>query len=182
MNAKNVIVDVSHASVLTCADVFKTSKKAVIISHGAAHALCKSARCSPDEVIQAVADSGGVFGVFMMSCWLTDDPVATVEHLIAQLRHIINVGGIEAVGISNDYLLTGEQAPLEDYYPWWQEMAALGLEGFDELPKHIVIPELNNLQRMFTIDAALKKAGFTCSERDKIMGGNWVRLLKQELG
>ena len=192
MNAKNVIVDISHASPLTCADVFETSKKPVVLTHGAAHSLCKSARCSPDEVIKGVADSGGVFGIFMMSCWLTDAPVPTVEHLVAQVRHVINTGGIDAVGISNDYTLAGEEQAaalgndnakaVEAYYTWWQQMAELGLEGFDQLVQHVVIPELNNVYRMSLIDKALKAAGHSCAEREKIMGGNFRRFLTQELG
>jgi len=54
--------------------------------------------------------------------------------------------------------------------------------GFDTRPKHVVIPELNNPRRAFLIYAALEKAGYKSAEVEKIMGGNWVRVLKENLG
>ena len=54
--------------------------------------------------------------------------------------------------------------------------------GFDKLPTHRVIPELNNIRRFYTIQAALERKGFKSSEIDKIIGGNWVRLYTESLG
>ena len=109
----NVIPDVSHASHLTALDVMKASRRPVALTHGAARAIVNNARCAPDEVIRGVAESGGVFGVFMMSFWLTNDPVPTAESLIRHIRHVIRVGGIDSVGIANDYAITGEAGAAE---------------------------------------------------------------------
>ena len=192
MNALGLIPDLSHASDQTGLDVLKTSKKPVIISHTGARALVRNARCTSDEVIRGVAQSGGVTGLFMMSFWLTEDPVPTVDSLIKQIRHIIKVGGIESVGIANDYTVAGqlELAKLNNnnaegvkgYYPWWEEQAKNRLLGYDKKPQHVVIPELNNVRRMFTIHEALEKNSFTSSEVEKIMGGNWIRVLTDTLG
>ena len=192
LDALGMIPDLSHASDLTARDVLKTSRRPVIVSHGAARKLCHNPRCTPDELIRGIADSGGVFGIFMMSFWLTSDPVPRVEHLIAQIRHVINVGGSGAVGIANDYPITGEAhlralgndnaEGVKAYHPWWTSIRARGVAGFEELPKHVVIPELNDVRRMHTIRAALERARFTSSEIEKIMGGNWVRVLTDVLG
>lgn len=113
MNEMNVIPDVSHASHLTALDVMKASRRPVALTHGAARAIVNNARCAPDEVIRGVAESGGVFGVFMMSFWLTNDPVPTAESLVRHIRHVIRVGGIDSVGIANDYAITGEAGAAE---------------------------------------------------------------------
>jgi membrane dipeptidase len=110
MNALGVIPDLSHASDQTSLGTLKTSKKPVIISHGAARALVNNGRCTPDEVIRGVADSGGVMGIFMMSFWLTSDPVPTVESLLKQIRHVTRIGGADSVGIANDFPLSGEES------------------------------------------------------------------------
>jgi len=102
LNALGIIPDLSHVADPTSRDVLKATKKPVIISHGAARAFVNSARCVPDDVIKGVADSGGAMGIFMMTCWLTNDPVPTSESYLRQIRHVINVGGIDAVGIAND--------------------------------------------------------------------------------
>lgn len=54
--------------------------------------------------------------------------------------------------------------------------------GFDKRPTHVVIPELNHVRRMFLIYQALERAGFGPREVEKIMGGNWIRVLKASLG
>jgi len=161
-----------------------------VISHTGCRALVNNARCVPDSVIKAVADSGGVVGIFSMSFWLTEDPVPTVDTYIRQLEHVIKVGGTDAVGISNDYDVAGQlQAAalgnnnaeaVKGYFPWWKQHAEI--LGFDDLPKHVVIPELNDIRRFFTIKAALEKKGFSSSQIEKIMGGNWVRVLTECLG
>lgn len=194
MNELRVLPDVSHGSDQTSLEVARGSRTPVILSHGAARALVPNARCAPDGVIRAIADTGGVMGVFMMSFWLTNDPVPTVDHLIAQLRHVANVGGIESVAIANDYPVSGEAHLLsldndnaegvKAYHAWWTSIANEGILGFDasNLPKHVVIPELNNVRRMFLIDEALDAAGFSSADRERIMGRNWIRVLEEVLG
>jgi len=194
MNELRIVPDVSHGSDATSLDVAKASKGPVILSHGAARALVRNARCAPDEVIRAIAATGGVMGIFMMSFWLTEDPVPTVDHHVRQIRHVVNVGGIEAVGVANDYPLSGEASlvkvgndnaeGVKGYWPWWESIAREGIMGFDaaNLPKHVVIPELNNVRRMFLIDEALEKAGLPAADRERIMGGNWIRVLGDVLG
>jgi len=191
MNTLGLVPDLSHASDLTALDVLKISRRPVILSHGAARAFVPNARCAPDEVIRGVAKSGGVMGVFMMSMWLTTDPVPTVESYVRQLRHVIKVGGIDAVGIANDYTLAGELTAagmgndnakaITGYYAWWDSVAREGVLGFDRRPAHAVIPALNDVRRMFSIHAALTAAGFTFGEVEKIMGGNWTRVLRDAL-
>ena len=192
MNELGIIPDVSHASDLTALDTAKLSRKPVVLSHGAARAIVPNARCAPDEVIRAVARTGGVMGIFMMTFWLTNDAKPTVDHVIAQLRHVVNVGGIDAAGIANDYPLTGEAGLVSvgndnakgivNYMPWWETMRRRGILGFDRTPTHVVVPELNSITRMFTLHAALEKARFTSTEIEKLMGGNWRRVLVQTLG
>jgi len=187
MNSLNIIPDLSHSSDQTGFDTLKTSKKPVILSHGAARALVNNARCAPDELIRGIADSGGVMGIFMMSFWLTNDAVPTIDHLVAQIRHVIKVGGIDAVGIANDYSLSGERSlvnlknnnaeGVKGYLPWWTSSAKMGVPGFERTPQHVDIPELNNTSRMQTIHDSLKRSGFSSSQLEKIMGGNWIRVL-----
>lgn len=192
MNDLGVVPDISHASDPTAVDVLKTSRKPVIHSHGAARSIVNNARCAPDNVIRAIGESGGVMGIFMMTCWLTPDPRPGIEHLIKQIRHVVRVAGIEAVGIANDYSIDGNQALAElgndnsegvkGIHPWWKSIGKQGVLGFDRLPEHVVVPELNDVRRMFTIHEALDQAGFPSAQVEKIMGGNWIRVLKESLG
>jgi membrane dipeptidase len=192
LNALRIIPDLSHASDPTALDVLAASKAPVIISHGGARALVSNARCAPDDVIRKIGDSGGVMGIFMMSMWLTTDPVPTAEAYVRQVRHVAKVAGIDAVGIANDYTIAGELTAakagndnakiISNYYAWWDSVTRQGVMGFKERPVHAVIPELNNVRRMFLIEEALRKGGFSQTEVEKIMGGNWIRVLRGTLG
>lgn len=192
LNTLRIVPDLSHGSHLTGLDVLKASKRPVVISHGAARALVPSARCLPDEVIRGVGASGGVMGIFMMSMWLTTDPQPGVDAYIRQIKHVANVAGIDGVGIANDYTIAGELTAakagndngkiISNYYPWWESVGRQGVFGFDGRPPHAVIPELNNVRRMFLIEQALQKSGFKAAEIEKIMGGNWIRVLTDTLG
>jgi membrane dipeptidase len=192
LNALGVIPDLSHVSDVTSLDVLRVSKRPVILSHGAARALVNNARCASDDVIKGVAKSGGAVGIFMMSFWLTTDAAPTAASYIKQIRHIVNVGGIDAAGIANDYPIGGEQAAIKvgndnaqaikGYLPWWESVRAQGVLGFDAQPAHVVIPEFNHPRRAFAIHEALDRGGFKTGEIEKIMGGNWTRVLTDCLG
>jgi membrane dipeptidase len=105
---------------------------------------------------------------------------------------VIKVGGIDAVGVANDFTIAGEPALLalgndnsegvKGYYDWWKPLQARGMPGFEHPPEHVVIPGLNNIDRMQRIHAALERDGFSSSQLEKIMGGNWIRVLEGVLG
>lgn len=192
LNQKKMLIDVSHSSPQSALETARASKMPIVQSHGAVRAIVNHARCSPDEVIKAIGDTGGLFGVFMMTFWLTNDKIPTTEHYIAHLKHVANIGGIDAVAIANDYPLRGHENLLKlennnaegvkQYIEWWHSLRARGVLGFDSEPQHVIIPELNHIDRMERIDSALSAAGFSSGDRSKIMGGNWQRVLTEVLG
>lgn len=192
MNRLRILPDVSHGSEPTMLEAARASRTPIVISHGACKAIVDHPRCASDAAIRAVADRGGMMGIFMMSFWLTRDPVPTVDHLIANIRNVIRVGGIDAVGISNDFPMAGQtnllklnndnREGVKEYLPWWIAMRDSGIPGFAAIPEHVVIPELNSIDRMTRIRRALERSRFTSGEIDRIMGGNWARVLTDVLG
>ncbi len=192
MNRLRILPDVSHGSDATMLEAARASTTPIALSHGAARAIVDHPRCAPDPVIRAIADRGGVMGVFMMSFWLTRRAVPTVANYVAQIRHVARVGGIGAVGVANDFPMGGQANLLKlnndnargvaEYLDWWKAMRAERIPGFDWTPEHVVIPALNRIDRMQRIADALGKAGFAAREVDMVMGGNWRRLLTDVLG
>jgi membrane dipeptidase len=192
MGRLGMLADISHASEQTALDVARHTRRPFILSHGACRAIVDHPRCASDTVIRAIAERGGVMGIFMMSFWLTTADVPTTDHYLAQIRHVVDVGGIDSVGVANDFTIAGEPELLalgndntegvKGYYGWWRPLQARGLPGFERLPKHVVIPQLNNIDRMARICAALERNGFSAGQVEKIMGGNWIRVLTDVLG
>lgn len=188
LEEKSVLVDVSHAAPASALDVCAMATRPVVNSHGAARSLVPHARCAPDSVIRAVGDSGGVFGIFMMSFWLTRKAVPTREDYLNHLRHVSNIAGVEAAAIAHDFpiretALTAEENKemVKGYLSWWESHSKLGLYGFDHTPQHVMIPELTGPNRMERIWTALKEGGFASSDIEKIMGGNWLRVFRDTL-
>ncbi len=192
MNRLKMMVDVSHGSAATIEEAARASRSPVIYSHGAAKAIVNHPRCISDEGIRAIAGKGGVVGIFMMSFWLTREPVPTAEHFVAHIKHVINMGGIDAVGVSNDFPMAGQPNLLKlkndnnegvkEYLGWWRAMRRLGIPGFEVDPEHVVIPAFNHIDRMSRIADTLQRSGFKGRHIDKIMGGNWERVLTDVLG
>ena len=192
LEQKRMLIDLSHSSVASAEQTLALAKGPVVQTHGAVRAIVNNARCTPDHVIKAIADSGGVFGVFMMSWWLTDSNVPRAEDYIKHLAHIKNIAGAQAVAIANDYPIRGHEKALasgnnndiaiEGYKSWWQSNGDKGILGFDKDVNHIVIPELNHIKRMRSIEYLLEQAKFTSTEIDLVMGENWQRVLVDVLG
>ena len=63
MNRLGMIVDVSHVSDKTLCDVLAASEAPVFASHSSCYALCASPRNLTDEMIRALAASGGVMQI-----------------------------------------------------------------------------------------------------------------------
>lgn len=192
MNRLRLLPDVSHGSEATMLEAASLSKTPVVYSHGACRALVDHPRCITDTAIRAIADSGGMVGIFMMSFWLTRAAVPKPEHWVRHVRHVIKLGGLNAVGIANDFPPAGQanlvklgndnKKGVVEYLEWWRAMRALGLPGFQNDPEHVVIPAFNAIDRMFVIERTLEHARFKPREIDAIMGGSWRRLLVDVLG
>lgn len=192
MDELNIIPDLSHGNEILCQDVLNTSAKSVVVSHTCCRAIVNNARCITDAVIRGVAESGGVVAIMPLSFWITTDPVPTIDHYLNHIEHVIKVGGIDAVGLSHDATVAGhleaaknnndQTKALAPSLEWWKRNKEAGVLGYDELPKHYIIPELNNVRRHFTIQAALEKKGYSSTQVEKIMGKNWQRVLTQRFG
>lgn len=192
LNRLRMLPDVSHGSEATMLEAAALSTTPIVYSHGACRAIVDNPRCITDAAIRAIAKRGGVIGIFMMSFWLTQDPVPTPEHWVRHVRHVINTGGIGAVGVANDFPFAGQTNLVKlgndnakgvvEYLEWWRAMNALGLPGFARDPEHVVIPAFNAIDRMFVIERTLERARFKPREIDGIMGGNLRRVLTDALG
>ena len=71
MNRLRMLADVSHGAEATMLEAAAASRAPIVYSHGACRAIVDHPRCITDRAIRAIADRGGLCGVFMMSFWLT---------------------------------------------------------------------------------------------------------------
>jgi membrane dipeptidase len=73
LNRLGVMVDVSHVSDETFWDALAVSRAPIIASHSSCRALCSTPRNLTDEMILALARSGGWMGINFMSVYLDEN-------------------------------------------------------------------------------------------------------------
>lgn len=103
MNRVGMMVDVSHAGEQTFYDALNISNKPIVASHSSARALCNHPRNLTDEQLRALAAKGGVAQVTLYSGFLKEEGAATIVDAIQHLNHMVNIMGIEHVGIGTDF-------------------------------------------------------------------------------
>ncbi len=100
MEELGMVVDIAHASHPAIAEMLNLATKPVVASHGGVQATCNVNRNLTDDEIRGVAATGGVIGIGYWDaaiCELT--PAAVVD----AMEHVIEVGGIETVGLGSDF-------------------------------------------------------------------------------
>lgn len=156
----------SHTGEQTTLDVVEAATGPVILSHSNPASLRPHPRNVSDEVMRAIASTGGVIGINGIGIFLGENDIRT-ETLSRHIDHAVGIVGPEHVGISLDYVF--DQRELEDYLA---EKAALfpAEMGYDR-DIRIVEPE-----RFPQITTALLGCGFEPAEIAGILGGNWLRV------
>jgi membrane dipeptidase len=86
MNRLGMLVDISHVSADTMADVLRVSRAPVIASHSSAFALCPSPRNVPDDMLKAVKENGGVVMVNFYSGFIVPGYSAKIREVQKDLR------------------------------------------------------------------------------------------------
>lgn len=109
MERLGIIVDVSHLGDRGILDVIAHAKKPFVASHSNARAVCGHPRNLTDEMIRGLAEKGGVMGMNYCPAFLRDreywgtENKVSLDDIVRHIRHIINVGGIDCVGLGSDY-------------------------------------------------------------------------------
>ena len=103
MNRVGMMVDISHAGDQTFYDALDISTKPIVASHSSSRALCNHPRNLTDEQLKALAIKGGVAQVTLYNGFLKEEGQATIQDAIAHLNHMVDIMGIEHVGIGTDF-------------------------------------------------------------------------------
>lgn len=103
MENLGIIPDCSHLSDGGFYDLVDICKKPFIATHSNARAVTNHSRNLTDDMIVKLADKGGVMGLNFCSGFLGEAKVSTIDSMVAHLKHIRNVGGIDVIALGTDY-------------------------------------------------------------------------------
>ncbi|HEX6899290.1 MAG TPA: membrane dipeptidase [Thermoanaerobaculia bacterium] len=178
MSALGMLTDLSHCSDRTTLEAIALSPKPCAVTHAGCRALHPSLRNKPDEVIRALAEKGGYFGIYNMSVWLTERDKSSVEDVVDHIDHVVKVGGIALAGFGSDQPVLGDDTPQAEKVQGFQGYIRRnqGLPGAEPLHGHVTVQELDTPKRMEVLAGALAKRGYKGDAVEKVLGGNFARV------
>jgi membrane dipeptidase len=186
MNDLGIAVDVSHCGQRTTAEAIEVSGKPILISHSGCRALFDNPRNKDDAVLRALADKGGLVGIYLMPYLSSGPGPITVDDLLRHIDHAVGVCGEDHVGIGSDQ----EIVPIDDNAEYRKKLhdeiearkkAGVSAPG-ESVDRPPFIPELNTPNRMQGIAAALETRGYKAAVIEKILGANFHRVLGEIWG
>lgn len=103
MNRLGILIDLSHASEKSFYDVLECSSRPVAVTHACCKALCDHPRNLTDDQLRAIAAKDGVVQCTMYPYFLEKDGKANIDVYMQHLLHMIEVCGIDHVGVGTDF-------------------------------------------------------------------------------
>ena len=103
LNRLGIMVDLSHAGEKSFYDALELSKSPIIASHSSCRAICNHPRNLTDEQIVALAQKGGVMQICIYDHFLNNDGFASVKTIADHIDHVVNLVGVDYVGIGTDF-------------------------------------------------------------------------------
>ena len=192
MNELGMIVDVSHNGETTFWDVMQTTTKPVVASHSCVYNLCAHQRNLKDDQIKAIAKNKGVIQINFYSGFLDSNFMkrkdAFIEKHKAERDSIMKSG--KEYFFADEYLfakydaeVNAMRAPLSlliehiDYIVKLVGVDYVGLgsdfDGIESPPQ-----QLDDVTSYPLITKALLEKGYSKKDVTKILGGNFLRVLK----
>jgi membrane dipeptidase len=197
MNKLGVLVDVSHSSDLTAMDVITHNKGPTIISHSGTRTLTPTRRTFPDEVLQSLAEKGGVIAILAApNLTVTEKhPKHSIESYMEHIEYCINLIGVDHVGVGPDSNY-GDHAGAYRYNLANSQKMGLGTYMRPEhggLKRHLGIEmDVNQLLELEYVKGVenpteavqnvarwMVKHGYSDKDVAKVAGGNALRVFKK---
>jgi len=179
INDVKVVLDLSHSGQKTIAEGIAASKAPLVITHSGCRSLVENPRNTFDTEMRALANKGGVFGVYLMP-FLTTPGQPQREDLIRHLEHAVNVCGEDHVGIGTDNPILGfeiNDQSRKDQREFYENRAKRGIAAPREAADVFNMVEgYNDALRYEHLTSDLLRRGWTSTRIEKVLGGNFVRL------
>jgi membrane dipeptidase len=179
MNRLHMLLDLSHAGPRTISQGIAASTAPMAITHTGCRALVDVPRNTYDDSLKALADRGGVAGIYFMP-FLRASGQPHADDVIRHLEHAVNVCGEDHVGLGTDGGISGIE--LNEAYAnlqrkFFEERTKAGIAAPGEAPDVFnLIPEYNDPRRFKTLADDLARRGWPAGRIEKILGGNFARL------
>lgn len=104
MEARRMVIDVSHLNDRSFWDVVKASSRPFAASHSNARAICGHPRNLTDDMFRALVDRGGIAGFNFCREFVREDGAdPTRDDVLFHIDHFLQLGGEHAIALGSDY-------------------------------------------------------------------------------
>ena len=192
MNQLGMLIDVSHAGDQTFWDIIKFTTKPIIASHSSVYSLVPHRRNLKDDQIKAIAKNGGVIQVNFNPGFI-DSSFGKKETAFFK-AHAAESDSLTKAGMDEWYMMdylykkyaaeaNSMRPPLSmliDHIEYIIKLVGVDYVGlgsdFDGI--NITPQQLDDVTTYPLITKALIEKGYSKKDIDKILGGNFLRVLK----
>jgi membrane dipeptidase len=185
IEAEKLLLDLSHGGARTIDEAIAYAKRPLTISHTGARSITDHPRNVADATIRAVAEKGGVVGIYFMP-YLAKDMHTSGVMLLEHIDHIAKVAGEDHVSIGTDggvLPVVVDATAIEHARKDYEQRHAAGIaapgEGPDVFP---LVRDYNSIDKLERLGSDLLKRGWTTARVEKLLGLNLLRLYSEVWG
>ena len=180
MEKLGMVVDISHCGPQTSLDAIEHSKNPLMATHTSAKNLYDHPRAKDDNILHAIAEKGGYVGVFTIQGFISNKLEPTIDEWIDHIDYIVNLIGIDHVGLGTDYY--GQAIPHQLAVILDEFLSKLGMGpehggGFQYKMKNF-----GDYEEFPNLIEGLKNRGYSNQEIKKIASENFLRVFRKVVG
>ena len=177
MNDLGILIDLSHCGDQTCYDAIELSEKPVSITHSNSRDFFAHPRNKPKEMIKLLAEKGGVIGANAFPPFLPKGFNSTISDYIDAIEDLVDKVGVDHVGIGTDFTQDQSNKWMDELF---YQQGTKPKKRLKPYPNPVHHPEgLENPSKLSNVAIELSNRGYSTQDIGKILGGNWMRLLKE---
>jgi len=184
MNKLGIAIDLSHVGERTSLMAAEASARPVLATHANAKALANWPRNKSDDVIRAIAATGGTIGVSIYGPLLWNGMPGhppSLDDLVRQAEYVAGLVGIEHVSFGTDFYSVRDTAAYCATADMESELtnpaaAAYAIEFGNKLPDRYP-PDCRRLADLSRITDAFVGSGWSADDVKALLGGNLLRVL-----
>jgi membrane dipeptidase len=195
MNRLGIMVDVSHVSDAAFWDIVNTSTKPIIASHSNVRAITNVPRNLDDEMIRAIAKSGGVVCVVFYPEFLEPGWSEKKKQVDAEIAPLVQKASDEEQGTVAQKKMARDRVRLVEYKKRLPPVTVSRIvDHIDYIVKlvginHVgmgsdfdgimaVTSDLSSVADLPNLTKELVRRGYTPEDVEKILGGNVLRVME----